>query len=148
MKIGLAADHRGYELKKNITEYLEKNGYSVVDYGTNTLDSVDYPDFGTILGEKLVEKEFDIGVSICGTGIGISIACNKVKGVRCAKIDNIKEAKLARQHNNANIMAIGSDKPLGLVKDMLDIFLKTEFSNDERHQKRIDKLHNYENILK
>jgi ribose 5-phosphate isomerase B len=144
MRIGIVSDHRGYELKDKIIKYLRDKNYDVVDYGTNSADSVDYVDFGLILGEKLVEGEYDFGIGICGTGIGMSIACNKVKGVRCAKIDNINEAKLAREHNDANIMAISSTKTFDEAKEIVDIFLTTAFSEEERHRRRVDKINKYE----
>ena len=106
MKIGIANDHRGYKLKLKLVDYLKKKGYEVIDYGTDSTVSVDYPDYGILLGEKVRDKEVDYGIAICGSGIGISIACNKVKGVRCAKVNNTREAKLCRQDNNANIIAL------------------------------------------
>ena len=144
MRIGIAADHRGYDLKEKIIKYLEDKGYTVVDYGTNSSDSVDYPDFGLILGQKFVEKEYDLGIGICGTGIGISIACNKIKGVRCAKTDNPDDARMAREHNNANIIAMSSNKTFDEAKNMINLFLETDFSNEERHQRRVNKIKSYE----
>ena len=144
MKIGIAADHRGYKFKEKLTKYLNRKGYDVIDYGTNSSASVDYPDFGINLGEEYAKKSFDYGIAICGNGVGISIACNKVKGVRCAKVDNINDAKLAREHNDANIIAIGSNKFFFEIKDIIDMFLKTNFSNVERHSKRIKKITDYE----
>jgi ribose 5-phosphate isomerase B len=145
MKIGLASDHRGYDMKKKLTNYLTKKGYDIIDYGTSSNEVVDYPDFGIKLGEEYNNKSFDYGIAICGSGIGISIACNKVKGIRCAKVDNEKDAKMAREHNDANIIAISSDKFFFEVKDIIDIFLKTNFSNVERHSRRINKIKDYEN---
>lgn len=144
MKIGLASDHRGYKLKQKLTKYLKRKGYDVIDYGTNSIESVDYPDYGIALGEEYNKKSFDYGIAICGNGIGISIACNKVKGVRCAKVDNATDAKMAREHNNANILAIGTEKFFFEVKDIVDAFLKAKFSGDERHSRRIQKISNYE----
>lgn len=145
MKIGIASDHRGYKLKEKVTKYLKAKKYDVIDYGTDSSVSVDYPDFGIKLGEEYSNKSFDYGIAICSNGIGISIACNKVKGVRCAKVDNIKDAKMAREHNNANIIAIGSNKFLFEIKDIVDVFLKTKFSEEERHNRRIKKIYDYEN---
>ncbi len=144
VRIGIASDHRGYKLKEKMTKYLKRKGYDVVDYGTDSISSVDYPDFGIKLGEEYNKKAFDLGIALCGSGIGISIVCNKVKGIRCAKVDNIFEAKMAREHNNANIVAISSEKFLFEVKDIVDTFLKTSFSNDERHIRRIEKIIDYE----
>lgn len=145
MKIGIAADHKGYKVKQKVIKYLEKKGHSIIDCGTNSITSVDYPDYGISLGEKLINKEFAYGIAICGTGIGICIACNKVKGIRCAKADNTKEAKLARKHNDANILAFNASKPFFEIKDIIDAFLKSSFSSEERHIRRIEKIKDYEN---
>lgn len=145
MKIGIAADHGGYKLKEKLTKYLKKKGYSVIDYGTNSLDSVDYPDFAFKVSESVVNKKSDIGIAICKTGIGMTIACNKIKGARCAKIDSIRDARYAKEHNNANIIAFNNDKPLFIIKRMINKFLKTQFSKAERHKNRIDKITRYEN---
>lgn len=144
MKIGIASDHRGYKLKTKLIPYLWKKGYEVEDYGTDSINSVDYPDFGIMLGEKVRDKEVDFGIAICGSGIGISIACNKVRGVRCAKVNNSKEAKLCRIDNNANIIALNEKMFLFEAKDILDTFLTTEYQEVERYQRRIDKISAYE----
>lgn len=144
MKIGIANDHRGYKLKLKIVDYLKKCGYEVEDYGTQSTTSVDYPDYGIMLGEKVRDQEVDYGIAICGSGIGISIACNKVKGVRCAKVNNTKEAKLCRQDNNANIIALNEKMYLFEAKDIIDTFLKTKYKKEERYQRRIDKISKYE----
>lgn len=145
MKIGIASDHGGYKLKEKLTKYLIGKGYTVIDYGTNSLDSVDYPDFAFELGEKVVKKESDFGIAICKTGIGMSIACNKVKGIRCAKIDSIRDAKYSKCHNNANIIAISNDKPLFIIKKMVNTFFSCESLVEKRHINRIDKITRYEN---
>lgn len=144
MKIGIANDHRGYKLKLKLVDYLKKKGYEVTDYGTDSTVSVDYPDYGILLGEKVRDKEVDYGIAICGSGIGISIACNKVKGVRCAKVNNTREAKLCRQDNNANIIALNEKMYIFEAKDIIDTFLKTEYKEEERYQRRIDKISKYE----
>ncbi len=144
MNIGLASDHRGYYLKQKLLKYLTQKGYDTVDLGTTNKDSVDYPDYAFLLGEKVAAKEIALGIAVCGSGIGISIACNKVKDIRCAKVDSIKEAKLAKLHNDANIIALNGSMPTYKAKDIIDAFLTTEFSNIERHQRRIDKISNYE----
>ena len=144
MKIGIANDHRGYKLKLKLVDYLKKKGYEVTDYGTDSTVSVDYPDYGILLGEKVRNKEVDYGIAICGSGIGISIACNKVKGVRCAKVNNTREAKLCRQDNNANIIALNEKMYVFEAKDIIDTFLKTEYKEEERYQRRIDKISKYE----
>ena len=144
MKIGIANDHRGYKLKLKLVDYLKKKGYEVTDYGTDSTVSVDYPDYGILLGEKVRNKEVDYGIAICGSGIGISIACNKVKGIRCAKVNNTREAKLCRQDNNANIIALNEKMYVFEAKDIIDTFLKTAYKEEERYQRRIDKISKYE----
>lgn len=148
MNIGIVSDHRGYKLKQKLIKYLLKIGYDVKDLGTTSIDPVDYPDFAFILGESVVKNEVDLGIAICGSGIGISIACNKVKGIRCAKVDSILEAKLAKLDNNANVLALNGSMPTYKAKDLIDAFLKTEFSSLERHQRRIDKITDYETLKK
>lgn len=134
--IGLACDHGGFELKEKIKEYLKKLNYQIIDYGTNSLESVNYPEYAYKLAKAVKENEVEKGIVICTTGIGVSITCNKVKGIRCAKVDNKEEAILTRTHNDANILALSSKN-----KDALEItklFLETPFSNEERHIKRIN----------
>ncbi len=142
MKIGIASDHRGYKLK----EYLknELTDYEIVDYGTNSEESTDYPDYAFKLGKAVVEKEVDFGVAICGSGIGISIACNKVKGVRCAKVTTSEEAMYTRNDNNSNIVAFGEKTTNEEALNIVKTFINTPFSNEEKHQRRIDKITKYE----
>lgn len=144
MKIGIANDHRGYKLKTKIIPYLLKKGYEVEDYGALSTESVDYPDYGILLGEKVRDKEVDFGIAICGSGIGISIACNKVRGVRCAKVNNPKEAKLTRLDNNANVIALSETLRVFEAKDIIDAFLNTKYQPEERFERRIDKITKYE----
>ena len=144
MKIGIASDHRGFLLKQKLTNYLEKKGYNVINYGTDSNESVDYPDYAFKLCNGIISKECDFGIAICGTGIGISIACNKVKGIRCAKVSNEKEAIMTRKDNDANVLAIGADTSIFEAKDIVDAFLITNFTNDERHIRRIKKIMDYE----
>ncbi len=144
MKIGLASDHRGYPLKELIKKELEKKEYKVIDYGTNTKESVDYPDYGFKLGESIRDNKIDFGVAICGSGIGISIACNKVKKVRCAKVSNVKEAKITREDNNSNIVAFGEEMPLEEAIQIIETFVHTEFSPLEKHHRRVEKIMKYE----
>lgn len=144
MKIGIANDHRGYKLKTKLVPYLQKKGYEVEDFGALSTESVDYPDYGILIGEKVRDKEVDFGIVICGSGIGISIACNKVKGVRCAKVNNSKEARLSRIDNNANVVALSEKMFLFEAKDIVDAFLNTKYEEVERFQRRIDKITEYE----
>lgn len=144
MKIGIASDHGGYKLKTKIISYLKKKEHEVVDVGTFSTESVDYPDFAFELSKKVVEKEIDLGIAICSSGIGISIACNKVKGIRCAKADSVRDAKYSRLDNDANILALSGRLPKYKALDILDAFLQTEHKEVERHDRRIKKITDYE----
>ena len=136
MKIGICSDHRGFYMKKALVEYLEHAGYEVIDYGTDSDESVDFPVFAFKLGDGIVKKHFNKGIDICGTGIGMSIALNKVRGVYCAKVSNISEAVLCRQHNNANAIAFSADMDEEQATAIIDKFLLTEFSSDSKYAKR------------
>ena len=144
MKIGIASDHGGYQLKTKIVNYLKKKGHEVVDVGTYSTESVDYPDFAFKLSEKVVDKEVDLGLAICSSGIGISITCNKVKGIRCAKADSVRDAKYSRLDNDANILALSGRMPKYKALDILDTFISTEHKEVERHDRRIKKITDYE----
>ena len=145
MQIGITNDHRGLVLKQTLTNYLENKGYNIIDYGTDSDDSVDYPDYAFKLGKSLQKKDIDLGIAICGTGIGMDIALNKVKGIRCAKASNEEEAILARSHNDANALALSAKISSDIAKDIVDKFINTNFSNDKRHIERIQKIKEYEN---
>ena len=121
MTIAMASDHRGYKLKQEIIENLQKE-YQILDLGTSSEESVDFPKYGIALGEAIKNKKADLGIAICGTGIGISIAVNKVKGVMCAKISNIEEAKLAKEHNNATVIALSGKTSTEEALKMIKIF--------------------------
>ena len=138
--IGIASDHAGFELKEKLKQELKD--YQIIDYGTMVDTSVDYPDYAFKIGESIANKGIKLGILICKTGIGMSIACNKVRGVRCAKVDNVQEAKLTRLHNNSNVIAISALNPNAL--EIVKTFLDTEFSNEERHIRRINKITEYE----
>lgn len=140
MKIGIGSDHGGFELKEHIKEYLKEKGVEYVDYGTNSLESVDYPDYGKKVAEAVVRKEVDRGIVICGTGIGISIAANKVRGIRCALCGDTFSARMSRLHNDANVLALGGRVlGVGLALDIVDAFLHGEFEGG-RHTNRINKI--------
>ncbi|MDR5659723.1 ribose 5-phosphate isomerase B [Serpentinicella sp. ANB-PHB4] len=140
MKIALGSDHGGLELKELIKDHLEKKGFELKDFGTDSQDSCDYPDFALPVSEAVVKGEFDRGILICGTGIGISIAANKVPGVRCATVSDCFSAKATRQHNDSNILALGGRVVgPGLALEIVDIWIATAFEGG-RHQKRIDKI--------
>ena len=140
MKIALGCDHGGYELKQHIIKVLEKLGYEYEDFGCYGLESCDYPDFGAAAARAVAEGKCDKGIVICTTGIGISIAANKIKGIRCAHCADSLEAELTRRHNDANVMAIGAGFTGSvLAKRMTDVFLSTEFEGG-RHARRVGKL--------
>ena len=144
MKIALASDHRGYKLKQELIEYL-KTKYEIIDLGTNSEESTDFPKYGILLGESIQKKEADLGIAICGTGIGISIAANKVKGIMCAKINNEEEAKLAKEHNNANIIALSGKIQLEKAKKMIETFINSTPNQETKYQRRINQILEYEN---
>lgn len=141
MKIGMACDHGAYSYKEEIKSMLQGEGYEIVDCGCHDTNSVDYPDMAKACAELIVNKEVDFGIVMCGTGIGISIAANKVKGIRCALCTDVTMAKLTREHNNANMLSMGQ-RTTGIetCKDIVHAFLETKFSEGERHLKRIKKI--------
>ena len=136
MKIGICSDHRGFYMKRILVEYLAHEGYEVEDYGTDSTESVDFPEYAAMLGKSVIRKKVDMGIAICGTGIGMSIALNKIKGIYCAKVNNINETVLCRQHNDANVIAISADLDEELAKEMADKFLETKFLGDAKYKKR------------
>ncbi len=139
MKIGIGNDHSALELKKEIIDFLKEKGYEVVDYGTNSSESCDYPVYGEIVANAVAGGEVDRGILICGTGLGISLAANKVKGIRAAVCSEPFTAKMSREHNDCNILAFGA-RVVGaeLAKMIVDVWVSTEFSGAERHQKRVN----------
>ena len=144
MRIALASDHRGYALKQILINKLQEN-YQIIDLGTNSEDQVDFPIYGIALGKAIQNKEADLGIAICGTGIGISIAANKVKGVMCAKISNEDEARLAKEHNNANVIALSGNTNPEQASKMVEAFLKAKPNSEKKYQRRIDQILDYEN---
>jgi ribose 5-phosphate isomerase B len=145
MKIGIASDHRGYETKEKLKQYF-KTKYEIIDYGTNSKERVDYPKYGIILGEKVRDKEVEYGIAICGSAIGISIACNKVKGVRCGKVNTKEEAIHAKVNDHVNVIAISGEEKLRKNIKIIEAFLNSkENTEDPIYQKRIDQITNYEN---
>lgn len=144
MKIGFASDHRGYKLKEYLKKELQNNNYEIVDFGTNSEESTDYPDYAFALGEAIISKKVDRGVAICGSGIGISIACNKVKGIRCAKVDSIEDTKATRIDNDSNIVAFGEKMPQDKALEIVKTFIATETSTEEKHVRRREKIRKYE----
>ena len=140
MIISLGADHGGFELKNRLSEFLRSEGHEVIDNGTNSPDSVDYPDFAKPVAHDILEKHADFGVLVCGSGIGISIAANRYRGIRAALVTSADYARLSRQHNNANIIAFGGRfTSFDDAKEWLKIFLSTDFEGG-RHERRVSKL--------
>lgn len=138
MKVSLASDHGGFDLKERVKAHLTEKGYEVTDFGCNSKDSCDYPNFARPAAEAVAAGTVDKGIVICTTGIGVSIVANKVKGVRCALCHNEFTAEMTRLHNDSNVLAMGAaclEEDLALK--MVDIFLETEFSGEEKHSRRI-----------
>ena len=140
MKISIACDHGGLNLKKAVIKYLVDNGYEHVDYGTNSTDSCDYPDFALPAAEAVANKECDFGIVICSTGIGVSIVANKVPGVRCAHCHDTYCATFTRLHNDSNVLAMGEKVvEVGYALDIVEKFLTTKFEGG-RHERRVNKI--------
>jgi ribose 5-phosphate isomerase B len=139
-RIAIASDHAGFTLKESIKKFLNELGYEVEDFGTDGEESADYPDFAVKVADAVKDKEFERGILICGTGIGMSIAANKVPEVRAAMCYNIETAKLSREHNNANVLTLGA-RMIGEeeAKKIIDVWLKTKFLG-ERHLGRVEKI--------
>ena len=139
MKIAAASDHGGFALKEEVKKHLMERGIEVLDLGTHSEESVDYPVYGKACGEAVASGKADLGIVVCGTGIGISIAANKVKGIRCGLCTSVEMARLTKQHNNANILALGGrTTETGLAMEIVDTWLDTEFEGG-RHARRIAK---------
>ena len=141
MLVALGSDHGGYDLKQEVIGYLKEKGIAFKDFGCMGKESCDYPEYGRAAAEAVAGGECDMGIVICTTGIGISIVANKVKGIRCALCSDPVSAKLTREHNNSNVLAMGQ-RIIGveLMKEIVRVWVNTEFSHDERHQRRIDKV--------
>jgi len=144
MNIAIGTDHRGIEYKQYVIGLIKDLGHSCQDFGAFSTDPVDYPDIAQAVGEAVVKGKCDRGILICGTGIGMSIAANKVKGIRAALCCDVFGATRARQHNNANILCLGAERGQVGVKEILEAFLTTEFEGG-RHQRRLDKMSAMEN---
>lgn len=140
MKIAMGSDHGGIHLKNHLKAYLEDKGYEIMDCGTYTEDSSDYPDFAEKVCKEVVAGSVEKGILVCGTGIGISMAANKCKGIRAALVADVFSAKMAAEHNNANVICMGERTTgVGLAEMMVDTFLATEFAGG-RHGRRVDKI--------
>ena len=140
MKIGIGSDHGGFALKEELRAFMEEKNIEVVDFGTYNTESVDYPDYGEAVAKAVIKGEVERGVVICGTGIGISISANKVKGIRCALCGDVYSAKMSREHNNANMIALGG-RVVGvdLAKEILGAYINSNFEAG-RHKIRVDKI--------
>ncbi len=145
MKIAIASDHRGVKLKHQIINYLETKKIPYMNEGTNNDISVDYPTYAKKVCDRIKNKEADYGILICGTGIGMSIAANKIKGIRCAKVVNKKEAFFARDHNNANVIALSENT--AEVESIVNTFINSEYSNEEKHNRRNKMIGDLENAI-
>lgn len=144
MKISIATDHNGVEEKKQIIDYLKNKNIDVLDLSTDNTPIDDYPDFAFRVANSVINNECNFGILLCGTGIGMSIAANKVKGIRCAHVSNVEEAYHTRVDNDANIIALSYKNDINSILAMIDKFIKTPFSNEERHIRRINKIAAYE----
>lgn len=141
MKISFGCDHAGFQFKKTIVDFLTENGHEILDSGTDSTESVDYPDFAYAAAEKVKDKEADMAIVVCGSGIGVSITANKVPGIRCALCMTPEMASLARMHNNANALAMGARLISEEVAiEIVSAFLDTTFESG-RHEKRVEKIH-------
>ena len=141
MKIALACDHGGYEMKEQIKGWLEQLGHEYEDFGCYSTESCDYPEFAAAAARAVAGGKCERGILVCTTGIGISIAANKIKGIRCAHCADCLEARLTREHNDANMMALGAGfTGPNMAREMVEVFLTTAFSGGERHVRRVAKL--------
>lgn len=141
MKIALGSDHGGYQLKENLKKYLKELNVEYKDFGCNSEKSVDYPDIGFKIAIEVKNRNYDKGILICGTGIGMSIVANKIKGIRASLCHDVFSARYAREHNDANILTLGGRViDLGLAKEIVKVWLNTDFSGEERHLKRLNKI--------
>lgn len=141
MKISIACDHGAVDMKNMLVSYLEERGHQVTDFGTHCAASCDYPEFAAAAAHAVASGECERGIVLCTTGIGMSIAANKVKGIRCALLSDVVSARLTREHNDTNMMAMGAGVVGNiLAQKIVDTWLGTEFSGGERHQRRIDKM--------
>lgn len=140
MRISIGSDHAGFEMKEKLKAYLAEQGHDVVDFGTHSIDSVDYPDFASAVGQAVASGETERGVLVCGSGIGVAIAANKIDGVRAANVTDAEMAKMSRLHNDANVVTMGGRYlPEELAHEIVDTFLETAFEGG-RHQRRVDKI--------
>lgn len=144
MKIAIGTDHRGVDFKKELMEKLHEN-YEFIDCSPENYETDDYTDYAIRVSKMVADGDVDLGILLCGTGIGMSIASNKIKGVRCALVHNEQEAILAREHNNANVIAMGTSNDCNSIKNCIEKFIETPFSDEEKHFRRVKKIIDFEN---
>lgn len=144
MKIFIGSDHRGVALKREIIKYLEEDGFTIINTALPNNETDDYPDFAFEVGENVIKNNDSLGVLICGNGIGISIAANKVKGIRCARVVSEEDAFKAKNHNGANCIAISADLKIEDAMEIINVFISTKQADEERHLKRVNKIIKYE----
>lgn len=144
MKVSIATDHNGVIEKQELITYMNELNIEVVDCSIENTPIDDYPDFAFVVANSVKNNETDLGILLCGTGIGMSIAANKIKGIRCAKVSSVEEARLSKEHNNANVIALSYKADMSLLKEMIKVFIETPFSNEERHVRRVNKITNME----
>lgn len=144
MKVYIASDHRGVIYKNELITHLKSNEINVLEINVKNNDQDDYPDFAFALCNEVLKNENSLGILICGNGVGMSIAANKVKGIRAVRAVNIDDACKAKNHNGANILCLGSDIDLELAKNIVDTFITTKYPSEERHLRRINKVLSYE----
>jgi len=145
MKVGIANDHHGVDVKNELIKKLTNMGYDIIDYGTNESEMVDYPLYAFKIGEAVRDKQIDFGILLCNSGIGMSIACNKVKGVRCAKVSSNWDAEMTRRDNDANVIALSTRNSIDDLVSMINTFLTTDFKQIDRYIRRVEQIDNYKN---
>lgn len=145
MKIAIGNDHHGVTLKKELVDDLKKQGYEVINYGSDSEEMVDYTKYAFLVGEAVRDHKVDFGILICGSGIGMSIACNKVRNVRCARVCNVQDAFATRNDNDANVIALSGRVPFEQAKEIVHTFLTTPFEQIERYQRRVRDINQYDN---
>ena len=145
MRIAIGADHGGFDYKKEIIDFLEKNGYEYKDFGTYDTNSCDYPIYAKVVANSVASGEFDRGILVCGTGIGMSIAANKVKGIRCARVVSTDDSYAAKTHNHANAISLAADLEPTQALEIVNTFLHATPSIEDRHVRRVNKIISYEN---
>ncbi len=140
MIVGIASDHRGFKTKSKIIKYFTKKNIQYVDFGTTSTESVDYNDYALVVCDAVKKKRVDFGILICGTGIGMSIMANKISGIMCAKVDSVREARLAKEHNNANVISLSAELSFFEVKNIIESYMNASFISEEKYLRRIDKI--------